>query len=390
MSTKKIAYVATVYSHLSVFHIPFMNMLKYHGYEVHAYASPDHCKEDVKRAFIACHDIPFSRNPFSMQNVKALKQLVKRFKEEQYDMIHVHTPNASVVCRIAAKLAGCKNVIYTAHGFHFFKGSPLLNWLLYYPVERMLARWTDVIIAINHEDHERASKFPVRNKVVYIPGVGVDVSSYRNIDLKKVASLRNELGLSGKEFVVLSVAELNRNKNIEQLIYALHELTQLGVPVVGLLAGVGDREPVLRALVQQLNLEKNILFLGFRRDVPELMNIADTCALMSEREGLPKVLLEAMSAGKPMVVTDIRGNRELVASNENGYRVPVGNVAATTGALLKLYLNPKLRSEMGKTSWEKAESFDIPNIVEEMKDVYSERIPLPKEQAAVSPIKFTV
>jgi glycosyltransferase involved in cell wall biosynthesis len=390
MSTKKVAYVATVYSHLSVFHIPFMNMLKSQGYEVHAYASPDHCKDDVKRAFIACHDIPFSRNPLSIKNVKALKQLVKRFKEEQYDMIHVHTPNASVVCRIAAKLAGCKNVIYTAHGFHFFKGSPLLNWLLYYPVERMLSRYTDVIIAINNEDHDRASKFPVRDKVVYIPGVGVDVSAYRNIEHKKVALMRKDLGLNGQEFVVLSVAELNRNKNLEQLIYALHELTQLGVPVVGLLAGVGDREQILRALVKQLNMEKNILFLGFRRDIPELMNIADICTLMSEREGLPKVLLEAMSAGKPMVVTDIRGNRELVTTNENGFRVAVGNVAETTGALLKLYINPKLRAEMGKNSWERAESFDIRNIVEEMKEVYSERIPLSKEHEAVTPIKFTV
>ncbi|MCM3630996.1 glycosyltransferase family 4 protein [Paenibacillus glycanilyticus] len=390
MSTRKVAYVATVYSHLSVFHVPFMNMLKSQGYEVHAYASPDHCREDVKRAFIACHDIPFSRNPLSMQNFKALKQLIKRFKEEQYDMIHVHTPNASVVCRIAAKLAGCKNVIYTAHGFHFFKGSPLLNWLLYYPVERMLARWTDILIAINHEDYERASKFSVRDKAAYIPGVGVDVSSYRNIDYKKVGSLRKELGLNGQEFVVLSVAELNRNKNLEQLIHALHELKQLGVPVVGLLAGVGDREPILRALVHSLNMEKNILFLGFRRDIAELMNIADTCTLMSEREGLPKVLLEAMAAGKPMVVTDIRGNRELVAQNENGYRVPVGDVTATTGALLKLYLNPKLRAEMGENSWEKADSFDIRTIVEEMKKLYSERIPLPKEHEEISPIKFTV
>ncbi|REE57521.1 glycosyltransferase involved in cell wall biosynthesis [Paenibacillus taihuensis] len=390
MNTKKAAYIATVYSHLSVFHVPFMNMLKSQGYEVHAYASPDHCKKDVKQAFIACHDIPFSRNPLSWNNVKALGQLVKRFKEEQYDLIHVHTPNASVVCRIAAKLAGCQtSVVYTAHGFHFFKGAPLLNWLLYYPVERLLSRWTDVLITINQEDYERARKFPVRGKAVYIPGVGVDVSSYRNTDIRKLQTLREELGLTGEEFVVLSVAELNRNKNLEQLIHAIHEMTQLGAPIVGLLAGVGNREPQLRALVKQLNLEQNIMFLGFRRDIPDLIHVADTCVLMSEREGLPKVLLEAMSAGKPMVVTDIRGNRELVDQDSNGYKVPVGDTVATAGALFKLFLNPKLRAEMGRRSWEKAATFDMRNIMNELKYVYAERIPFP-EQPEAEPIQSTV
>lgn len=384
MSNPKAAYIATVYSHLSVFHIPFMKMLKSQGFDVHAYANPDHCKSDVENASIECHDIPFSRNPFSFQNVKAMKQLIRRFKDEQYDLIHVHTPNASVVCRIAARLAGCKNVIYTAHGFHFFKGAPLLNWLVYYPVEWVLSRWTDVIIAINCEDYERVRKFPVRNKAVYIPGVGVDVKAYQHIEKYKTDIIRKELGVNGDEFVVLSVAELNSNKNHEQFIYALYTMTKQGIPVVGLIAGVGSRESILKSLVRELNLEKYVKFLGFRKDIPELMNISDVLVLMSQREGLPKVLLEAIAAGKSMVVTDVRGNRELVASGDNGFIVPIGDVAGTAKALTTLYLDPTQRDKMGKNSLNRANTYDIKNIIDELKKLYQDEIQVPVHIPQVS------
>lgn len=377
MNPKKVAYVATVYSHLAVFHIPYMKMLASQGYEVHAYASPDHCRSDVEQESIVCHDVEISRNPFSLRNLKALKQLTKQFRQERYSLIHVHTPNASVICRIAAKWAGCKNIIYTAHGFHFYQGAPLLNWLLYYPVEWLLSRWTDVIITINNEDYERVKKFPVRNKAVFIPGVGVDIDKYRDVRDESVANVRNELGLNGTEFVVLSVAELNRNKNHEQFIHALHKLSLQGIPIVGLIAGVGEKEMDLKSLVAELGMEQNIIFLGFRRDISVLMQLAEVIVLMSEREGFPKVLLEAMAAGKPMVVTDVRGNRELVTSYENGFRVPYGDVAATVLALTKLYSEPDLRQEFGRNSKEKAIYFDIPHIEEKLKTVYSENMQLP-------------
>lgn len=135
---KKIAFVATVYRHLEAFHLPFIDMLQQKGYEVHAYAFPDHGKQGVLRAKVICHDIPFQRSPFRKENIKAFKMLFYSFKNERFDMIHVHTPVVGILGRWVAKMAGVPCVMYTAHGFHFFSGAPILNWLLYYPAER----WT--------------------------------------------------------------------------------------------------------------------------------------------------------------------------------------------------------------------------------------------------------
>lgn len=374
MTSKKVAYVATVYSHLANFHIPFMHMLQAQGYEVHAYANPDHCKAEVERAGIVCHDIPFSRSPLSFDNVRALKRLTGAFKEHRYDMIHVHTPNASAVTRVAARIAGCRNVIYTAHGFHFYKGAPLLNWLMYFPLEWILSRWTDVLITINQEDYAKARKFPVRGKTVYMPGVGVDVGSFRSSEIEDADRIRNELRLDGSEFVALSVAELNRNKNHEQFIHAVFELRRQNVPIVGLIAGIGNREAELKALVKSLGLEAGIRFLGFRRDIASLMQASDAVVLMSKREGLPKVLLEGMAAGKPLVVTDVRGNREVVTHRVNGYRVSYGDVGATAKALYELYNNSSKRAEIADVNSRDAAAYDIRNITDMLDRVYAATI----------------
>jgi glycosyltransferase involved in cell wall biosynthesis len=379
MKSKKVAYVATVYSHLAVFHIPFMERLKSQGNEVHAYASPDHCKVDLYQESIDCRDIPFSRNPLAINNFKAIFMLARWFKREKYDLVHVHTPNASVICRIAAKLAGCKNVIYTAHGFHFYKGASWLSWLIYFPVEWIMSLWTDVLITINQEDYARARKFPVRKNAVYVPGVGVDVQIYRSIGIHETNELRSELGIKGEHFVVLCIAELNRNKNHEQLIYSIHQMIQQGIPAVCLLAGTGDREIYLKALVSELNLDKVILFLGFRKDIPQLMQLADTVTLLSKREGLPKVLLEAMASGKPMVVTKVRGSRDLVTSQVNGYIVPLGQVEKTVEAFTELYNNTELRKGMGRNSYEQAGLYDIHEIMAKLDEIYAGKSKPPAE-----------
>jgi len=384
VSTGKIAYIATVYSHLATFHIPYIQMLRDLGYEVHAYATPDHCKQDLERQEIVCRDLQMSRNPFSLENLRATRQLFAKLKREKYDMIHVHTPNASVVVRVSARLAGCRNVVYTAHGFHFYQGAPLRNWLLYYPVERLLARWTDVLITINEEDYDRARQFPVRHQVVYLPGVGVDVGQYRSVDAEQVGALRRDLGLDGSKFVALCVAELNRNKNHEQFLHAVRELVRRGVPIVALLAGVGEREAELKQLVRSLKLEEQVIFLGFRRDISVVMQLAHIVVLMSEREGLPKSLLEAMAAGKPLLVTNVRGNRELVTSFENGIKVPYGDVAATAEMLARMYDDPVLRAKMGKNSWEKVQKFELSRIAEQLQGIYAEKIQLPRLPDQVS------
>ncbi|WP_337100779.1 glycosyltransferase family 4 protein [Paenibacillus sp. YIM B09110] len=371
MSNKKAAYVATVYAHISSFHLPFIRDLQEQGYEVHVYASPDHCLEDVKKTGVECRDIPFSRNPLAGSNIAALKELTKRFREEKYHLVHVHTPNASVICRIAAWRAKLKNIVYTAHGFHFFKGASIANWLIYFPVEWMMSSLTDTLITINKEDYERAKRFPVRGSAIYMPGVGIDLSRYRSLEPVSVSELKSELGIRDDSYVILCIAELNRNKNQEQLIRSIGELKKMGVPVVGVIAGTGTMESHYQSLARELGLEGDIRFLGFRRDVPELMNIADVVTLMSRREGLPKVLLEAMGVGKPMVVTSVRGNRDLVVSGHNGYVVPVDDVPETVRAFYKLYDDREARDEMGRNSYKDASHYDLNAIRQLMTEAYA-------------------
>lgn len=382
---RKTAFVATVYRHLEAFHLPFMNLLQRKGCEVHAFASPDHGKAGVMNAGVICHDMPFRRNPLHTDNVRALKMLFRSFKEEGFDFIHVHTPVAGMLGRWAAKMAGVPCVMYTAHGFHFFSGSSILNWLLYYPLERWTARWTDYLITINSEDFQRAKCFPVRKEVVYVPGVGVETERFRELNENDIGirkRKRQELGIHESDFVILCVAELNENKNIHQLIDAIDRLRKISHnesesqarSVKCVLAGDGDQRELLISKVQALELSEQICFLGFRTDIPELMAASDVVALLSKREGLPKALMEALAAEKPIVATDVRGNRDLVEDGVNGYLVQVGDVPGTAEAILKLLQDEQKRIQMGKTNRVKAHTYDISNILERMEKIYDKAL----------------
>lgn len=378
---RKVAFVATVYRHLEAFHLPFMDLIQRKGCEVHAYASPDHGKEGVMNAGVICHDMPFRRNPLHKDNVKALKMLFRAFKEECFDFIHVHTPVAGMLGRWAAKMADVPCVLYTAHGFHFFSGSSILNWLLYYPVERWTARWTDYLITINKEDYNRAKCFPVRKEVVFVPGVGVETERFQKLNETEVRrQKRQELGIHESDFVILSVAEFNKNKNIAQLIDAIVYLKNFfdknskTSSVKCVLAGEGEQQENLMRKVEELELGAHVHFLGFRKDIPELMAASDVVALLSKREGLPKALMEALAAGKPIVATDVRGNRDLVEDGVNGYLVKVGDVPGTAEAILKLIQDEHKRIQMGKTNREKAKMYDISNILERMEKIYDKAL----------------
>ncbi len=371
---RKAAYAATVYSHLAAFHLPFMEDLRAAGYEVHAYACPDALREEVERAGFECRDVPFSRNPLSPGNVKALAGMYRHFKLEQYDLVHVHTPNAGWITRLAAFAAGARNIFYTAHGFHFYKGAPLLNWLLYYPLEWLAARFTDVLITINGEDYGRAGRFRLRGAAALLPGVGVEENYGRSHTEGELADLRQELLIPDGAFVLLCMAELNGNKNQGQLLRAVHDLINAGIPVCCLLAGEGSHEQRYRALAGRLGIRENVQFLGYRRDGSRLMAAADVVVLLSQREGLPKVLLESLSAGKPVVASDVRGCRDLVAHGTNGFRVAVGDTRGTAQALSTLYRDAELRKRMGQAGRSRFAGYRLDAVRQQLAELYREHV----------------
>ena len=324
---KKVLFTATVDSHILQFHLPFLKLFKDNGYEVHVATNGNekipYC--DIK------HVISFERSPYRINNLKAIKELKKIINEEKFDIIHTHTPMGSVVTRLAARNARKKyhtRVIYTAHGFHFYKGAPLLNWLLFYPVEKYLAKYTDTLITINKEDYELAKKkFSKRcHDIEYVPGVGIDSKKFDiKMTDKEKHELRKSLGLKDDDFVMIYPAELSKRKGQIWLINSITNLLKEYKDMHLLLPGKDSLNGACQKLVNQIGLNNQIHFLGYRKDIPQLLKISNMAVSAAKQEGLPVNLMEAMYVGLPIVATDCRGNRDLIKNGENGYIIELGN-----------------------------------------------------------------
>lgn len=310
---KKVLFTATVDSHIIQFHIPYLKWFKEQGYEVHVATNGDEKIEycDVK------HKIPFERNPMKINNIKAIFKLKKIIEKEKFQIIHTHTPMGSVVTRLAAKNARKKyktKVIYTAHGFHFFEGAPLINWIVFYPIEKYLSKYTDCLITINEEDYNLAkTKFNAK-KVELVNGVGVDENKFDfQMSDEEKHKLRRSLGLNDDDFVIIYVAELSKRKNQGMLIKAVKELMDKGENNIKvILPGTDSRNGYYQEMTKKLGIENNIKFLGYRKDIPELLKISDLYVSTAKQEGLPVNIIEAMLSGLPIIATDCRGNRDLL------------------------------------------------------------------------------
>ena len=254
------------------------------------------------------YQIDTSRSPLNKGNIKAIKQIKQLVEREKYDIVHCHTPIAAMCTRLAC-LKVRKNVtkvFYTAHGFHFYKGAPLKNWLAYYPVEKVCAHFTDMLITINKEDYELAKKKMKAKCVKYVPGVGIDLGKFEKVVIDKNAK-RKELGIPNDKTLLLSVGELNENKNHETVIRAIE-----GWNVYYIIAGSGPLQNHLQNVIDELGMGTRVILLGYRGDVEELYQIADVYILPSIREGLNVSVMEAMASKLPVVCSNIRGNRDLV------------------------------------------------------------------------------
>lgn len=262
---------------------------------------------------IKVYQIPFSRSPFSKNNLSAYNSLKKIVEEKDFDVVHTHTPVASMITRLACKKMKTK-VFYTAHGFHFYKGASVINWFFYYPIEKYLSRYTDTLITINQEDYQRASDNFSAKKVYLVNGVGLPLEAYnRPIDRMKK---REELGVAKETKVILSVGELNDNKNHKIVIEALKEFKNENFKY--LICGVGPLENELVRQINEFGLSHKIELLGYRNDIIEILKISDLFIFPSKREGLPVSVMEAMANGVPVVASDIRGNRDLIDNKVNG------------------------------------------------------------------------
>lgn len=374
--SKKILYAATVAKkHICQFHIPYMKMLQEWGYEVHVCAADDF-NEDEKCEISHCdkfYDICFSRNPFSPKNITAYRKVRRIIKENNYELIHCHTPVAAAVTRLAAVGLNKETVVlYTTHGFHFFKGAPMSS-IMYYLAEKLLVWFTDGIITINAEDFGSAQKIcqGTSCEAYYMHGTGVDTQKIKNSSADPKL-LKRKLGIPEDSFVLLSVSEINKNKNLKTSLTAMSMINDDSVYYV--ICGEGDMLDEYRLLAVNLGIDSRVIFTGYRYDIFEVVHIADLFLFPSLREGLGIAPLEAMSAGVPIIASDIRGVREYGRNNVNGILLRPDDSKGFADAVIKLKNNEDLRTEMSRNAVKSVIPFDINESLSSMAAIYSKYI----------------
>lgn len=367
----RILYTATVLSHICQFHLPHMQHLQEQGWEVHVAA---HDNLAVKNGLQLRYcdkfiEIPFSRSPKSPDNLKAYKQLKKLLAEEHYDVILCNTPMGGVVTRLAAKKTrkqGTK-VIYMAHGFHFYKGSSKKAWLIFYPIEKFMAKYCDLLITINKEDYALAKeKFSKYTKVAHIHGVGVDEKRYHPATPEEQLAMREAECLSKDDFVILCTGELNENKNQKTLVSAAALLKDKIPHLKVLLAGNGPKEQELRAQIQAEGLEDIVKLLGYRTDLEKVVPAVDLVVSCSKREGMPLNIIEAMLCKKSVVASHNRGHDELVEDGITGLLCHPSLADEYVKTILEMESDQGKRERMGCSGSEKAVQYTVCEVQVEM------------------------
>lgn len=371
----KILLTATVQSHIVQFHKPLVEMLHEHNCEVHVAARDNLAEKNGLKLDFAekVFDVPFSRSPKSKDNIKAYKQLKKIIDEGQYDVIHCNTPMGGIVTRLAARKArknGTK-VFYTAHGFHFYKGAPKKNWIVFYPIEKFFANhYTDKLITITNEDYDLANK-KFKCQIERIHGVGVDEKRYFPISEEEKKKLRLEMGYNENQKLILCIGELLPNKNQQMAIRMMPEIVKKFQDAMLLIAGNGPEKNNLDDLIAELGLQNNVNLLGYVTNLQDYQHIADVCVSCSKREGLPLNIVEAMMSGTPVVATYNRGHRELINDEQNGYLVSINDNSSITEKVLTLLDYSNIYKSISENAILKGNEYSKTAVIEDLRKVYS-------------------
>lgn len=371
---KKILYVTTISKTINAFLVPHIKYLIDQGYKVDVATNiTDEISQELVDYEVEVFQIDFQRNPISLKNKKAYNGIKKLQLKNKYDIVHVHTPVASFVTRLALRKEKGLNMVYTCHGFHFYKGSSIFNWLIFYPLEKLAAKWTDRLVTINSEDFEIARKFKLRNngQVSKMNGVGIEKEKYIIENFDK-SEYRKKLGLKDDDFVILVLAELNKNKNHIQLIKAMNLLKDKYPNIKAIFAGAGPLEKEIKKQIKENGLEEKISLLGWRNDVKELINLSDVVGLFSQREGLGKCLLEAMICGKSVIATNTRGPRELIQPNKSGYLFDIDDIETTAKSIESIYRDIELRNMFETKGLDIANKYLLDNVLIQLFDVYKD------------------
>ena len=369
----KILYVTTISASMNAFFKAHIEMLVNEGHSVELACNDANWPIDDFYYTLGCryHHVDFSRSPLSLDNLKAYGQLKNIIINGGYDIVHCHTPNAAVITRLVCRKLRKKNklkVFYTAHGFHFYKGAPKLNWLVYYPIEKLCSRFTDKLITINQEDYELAkSKFKAK-EVCYVPGVGIDLSRFENVEVDRTEK-RREIGVPEDAFLLVSVGELNENKNHQVIIRAMAKLGNPNIHYA--IAGVGDKKEYLEELAQTLGMSDRLHLLGYRRDIPELNTAADAFCFPSHREGLGLAAIEAMACGLPIITSNVHGINDYSIDGVTGYKCSPTDAEGFASAIKKICKDFEFTEKMKTQNKIYAQKYETSKILPVMREIYN-------------------
>ena len=372
----KVLLVATVQSHICQFHRPLVKMLHEHGCEVHVAARNNLAEKNGLKLDFAdrIFDIPFERSPLSKRNLIAYKQLKQIVDAGNYDVIHTNTPVGGIVGRLAARTArknGCK-VFYTAHGFHFYQGGPKKSWLLYYPIEKFMCRYTDELITIVEEDFQLAQKeFHV--SVSHIHGVGANSRKYVAVSDAELLALRCELGFTPEQRLIICTGELNSNKNQITAIHAMKQVVEKIPEAMLLLAGNGATHDELQAAINVSGLHSNVVLLGYHTDLEKYVKASDLILSCSKREGLPLNIIEGMLCRKPVIASINRGHKELIQDGRNGYLVNASDNDGFAAKIIKLLQDDALSSAFSEAGFTFAQAYTDQAVQLELEQIYKKR-----------------
>lgn len=374
---KKVLLVATVQSHIAQFHRPLATLLHDNGCEVHVAARDNLAEKNGLRIDFAdkIYNLPFARSPKSKDNYFAYKQLKKILDTEKYDVVHCNTPMGGIVTRLAAREVRKKGtqVIYTAHGFHFYKGGPLKSWIFYYPIEKLFSRLTDILITITYEDYRLALK-EFHCRVEHMHGVGVDEKRYFPVDKAQKNILRQKMGFNSEQRIILCIGELNENKNQSVAIRMMRTIREQYPDALLLLAGNGPKQSCLEELIVQEGVQDNVKLLGYVTNLQDYQHIIDVQVCCSRREGLPLNVVESMLSGNAIVATLNRGHRELIQDGKNGYIVPQNDPIAMADKVLTLFHDDNLKSEMESVAHTFAIQYGVNSVKKELARIYGLKV----------------
>ncbi|MCW6674305.1 glycosyltransferase family 4 protein [Aerococcaceae bacterium NML171108] len=377
----KVLILASVASMIDQFNRDNIKLLQDLGNEVHVVANftesgtipPERSRQlirELEASGATVFDVAMKRLPFALDNIKAYRDISRIMREENYNLVHCQSPIGGILGRLAAKNNKVPKVLYTAHGFHFYKGAPWINWALYYPVEKILSRYTDYLITINNEDYNLAAHHHMFRKNIFkVPGIGVNkdrlegnsAENYRDI-------LRSEFSIHQDELVLIYIAEINANKNQQKLIDAVKFMQKWRQDIKLLLVGAETDKGQCRLYAQEQGMNHQVIFTGWRRDIGALLRASDICVASSIREGFGLNLAEAMTCGLPVVAFDNRGHREIVEEGINGYLVQQGDIAGMATKIQELSDNGY--EKYSRNALQSSEKYSQQVVMQMMEQIY--------------------